>query len=92
MGAATASADPRVVLEEGVSGLATLPAAQRTEATMAAQARVASAVAVTAISARSQGHTQWAGEGLPVPSDVHSVSRWLVARCRFGSRAMLGRW
>ena len=59
MRAATASADPRVVdglrrLEEGVSGLATLPAAQRTEATMTAQTRVASAVAVTAISARSQ--------------------------------------
>ena len=68
MPAAVASAGPRVVarsdirdavdglrqLEEGLSGLETLPAAQQSGATMAEQARVASAVAATAISARSQ--------------------------------------
>ena len=68
MPGAVASAGPRVVarsdirdavdglrqLEEGLSGLETLPAAQQSGATMAAQARVASAVAATAISARSQ--------------------------------------
>lgn len=86
MPGAVASAGPRVVarsdirdavdglrqLEEGLSGLETLPAAQQSEATVAAQARVASAVAVTAISARFS-RAPWAGEGLPVPSAVQSA-------------------
>ena len=98
MRAATASADPRVVdglrqLEEGVSGLATLPAAQRTEATMAAQARVASAVAVTAISARFQEpsgpvkayqYRQPFSQPLARSTKKHKGSS-LVRKCRGGS-------
>ena len=56
----------------------TLPAAQRSEATMAAQARVASAVAVTATSARSQ---EPSGPVKAYQSAVsRSVSRWIVAQ------------
>ena len=92
MPAAVASAGPRVVtrsdirdaldglrqLEEGLSaGLETLPAAQQSEATMAAQARVASAVAVTATSARSQEPSGPVKAYQRVPSAVQSaVGSW----------------
>jgi hypothetical protein len=55
----------------------TLPAAQRSEATMAAQARVASAVAVTATSARSQEPSGPVKAYQRVPSAVQSaVGSW----------------